>query len=249
MLNYCPLGRVTYTARQMDVHVGARKSCLFSSFFKSPSTPPLINLSAILGHRKLFFERSTQQIVAVRFPLAMMLPGRKNFTSPHHAHRPSGQVLSSLKVHMFNPLSPVPPTRMTRSQLPPLSMTFIDTTFTNPSPRPRIRMTHPQPLPHPLWRRMRDVPVDGLLMLLPGGPSPGNFDAIIDGDEKHPHTTELEVSDTGSSSFEAEELRTATLSPELYLCDGWCKIRGRRDEENATVVSLYQWSCWRCTHR
>lgn len=92
---------------------------------------------------------------------------------------------------------------------------------------------------------MRDVPVDGSMLLLPGGPSMGNLDATktSDGDGDGPHNTGLEQLDAELSHVEAEQLRMATQSPELYICDGWCKMKDdpvRRNEESATVVSLHQ---------
>lgn len=80
-------------------------------------------------------------------------------------------------------------------------------------------------------------------MLLPGGPSIGNLDAIVDDDGDGHHNTGLEELDSELSHVEAEQLRMATQSPELYICDGWCKIKGspvRRNEESATVVSLHK---------
>lgn len=68
---------------------------------------------------------------------------------------------------------------------------------------------------------MRDIPVDSSIMLLPGGPSIGNLDAIVDDDGDGHHNTGLEELDSELSHVEAEQLRLATQSPELYICDGW----------------------------
>lgn len=86
---------------------------------------------------------------------------------------------------------------------------------------------------------MYDMHPDGLILLLPGGPSTVDTDVGINvGVERG---CDLETQRARISLHEAERLRIATQSPTAYLCDEKCRERENlvpRGEGTPTVVSL-----------